>query len=122
MTSGLRRVTSRSSSRELLRGEVRLQLTPRRSLARTLGLALLLLIPMLLLVVSYRLQLEQQAAVHALQRENQQLGERLARQALELQLGTATERQLTQRNAALLAQIERLSAELAFFRRQNQKP
>ncbi len=37
-------------------------------------------------------------------------------------MGTAAERQLTERNAALLAQIERLTTELAFFRRQNQKP
>jgi len=117
-----RRATKRSSSRELLRGEVRLQLAPRRRLARTLGLGLLLLIPLLLLVVSYRLQLGHQAELHALQAENQQLSERLAQQAQELQLGAATERQLTQRNADLLAQIERLSAELAFFRRQNQKP
>jgi len=117
-----RRATSRSSSRDLLRGEVRLELGPRRRLLARLGLGLLLLLPLLLLAVGYRLQLAHQAELQQLQAENQRLSDSLAKQALDLQLGTATERQLTERNATLLAQIERLSAELAFFRRQNQKP
>lgn len=118
----VRRATKGSSSRELLRGELRLQLAPRRRLLRWLGLGLLLLLPLMLLVVGYRMQLEYQAEQQRLQVENQHLRDSLAQQAVTLQLGAATERQLTQRNAALLAQIERLTAELAFFRRQNQKP
>lgn len=118
----VRRVTKGSSSRELLRGELRLQLAPQRRPLRWLGLGLLLLLPLVLLVVGYGMQREHQAERQRLQVENQQLRDSLKKQAVDLQLGTATERQLTERNAALLAQIERLTAELAFFRRQNQKP
>ena len=116
-----RRAISRSSSQALLRGELRLQLAPRRRLLGWIGLALLLL-PLLLLTVGYRLQQGYQAELGQLEAENERLRERLAQQLLERELGTATERQLTERNAALLAQIERLTTELAFFRRQNQKP
>lgn len=117
-----RRTISRSSNQALLRGELRLQLAPRRRLLGWLGLGLLLLTPLLLLAVGYRLQQGYQAELGQLQAENGQLRERLAQQELERELGAATERQLTERNAALLAQIERLTTELAFFRRQNQKP
>jgi len=117
-----RHATKRSSSRELLRGELRLQVAPRRRLLSRLWWVPLLLAPLVLLAIGYRLQAEHQAELTLLRSENQQLRDSLAQQAVDLQLGTATERQLTQRNAALLAQIERLTAELAFFRRQNQKP
>ena len=117
-----RRATSRASNRELLRGEFRLQPTPRRRLASWLGLALLLLMPLALLAVGQRIHQGYQAELNRLQAENQHLRDRLAQQALDRQVGTAAERQLTERNAALLAQIERLTTELAFFRRQNQKP
>ncbi len=117
-----RRATSRASSRELLRGEFRLQPVPRRRLAGWVGLCLLLLIPLALLVVGQRIHQGYQAELNHLQAENQHLRDRLAQQALDRQVGTAAERQLTERNAALLAQIERLTTELAFFRRQNQKP
>jgi regulator of replication initiation timing len=83
---------------------------------------LLLLLPFVPLAIGYRLQVEYQAELQQLRVENQHLRDNLAQQTMNLQLGSATERQLTQRNAALLAQIERLTTELAFFRRQNQKP
>ena len=83
---------------------------------------MLLLLPFVPLAIGYRLQVEYQAELQQLRVENRHLRDNLAQQTMNLQLGSATERQLTQRNAALLAQIERLTTELPFFRRQNQKP
>ncbi|CAD5107988.1 hypothetical protein [Zestomonas carbonaria] len=109
------RTTNKPSTRDLVRGDHRLQSIRRRRLWPWLLLVCLVVAPFYLWIEE-RQDLSRQLA--ALREENRDLEARLQRSELLQREAQATERQLVRRNADLSAQVERLSTELAFFRQQ----
>ncbi|MEO4045724.1 hypothetical protein AAFN46_01370 [Pseudomonas sp. CAU 1711] len=113
MTKGL-------STRELLRGEHRLQLDRGRWRG---GLLLLLLLACIGLAFFLHLRQDarQWGELDELAAENRQLKARLAQLDMQQREAEAAQAQLVRRNGDLAAQVKKLKTDLAFFRQQQER-
>ena len=109
------------TTRELLRGEHRLQIGQGRGRWRSPLLFLLLLA---FLGLAYAQHLRQddelQRRLEALGVENQQLKARLAQVDMLQREAEGAQQQLVRRNGDLAAQVKKLKTDLAFFRQQQE--
>lgn len=115
-------MTKALSTRELLRGEHRLQIGHGRGRWRS-ALLFLLLLAFLGLAFSLHLRQdsEQLRRLEAMQEENRQLKARLAQLDMQQREAVGIQQQLVRRNGDLAAQVKKLKTDLAFFRKQQER-
>lgn len=115
-------MTKALSTRELLRGEHRLQIGHGRGRWRSV---LLFLLSLAFLGLAFSLHLrqddEQLRRLDVLAAENQQLKARLAQFDMQQREAEGTQQQLVRRNGDLAAQVKKLKTDLAFFRKQQER-